>query len=165
MPALGKSGKKKGPGRVSQLTEIYINLYYPTRMLPIVNKRLEDVTFTGRSIDLIRQVAREMYAEEDEETRAAVEAVRATQQQGMVENADDEDLEGEGEPTPQEYQQYVSLSSHITSAANSFYSAIDTIHPYIESMLKELMERTGLCASLIMGGPIPSNGGKIAAIR
>ncbi|KAF7965470.1 hypothetical protein HWV62_43299 [Athelia sp. TMB] len=147
MPALGKSGKKKGPGRVSQLTEIYINLYYPTRMLPIVNKRLEDVTFTGRSIDLIRQVAREMYAEEDEETRAAVEAVRATQQQGMVENADDEDSEGEGEPTPQEYQH-----------------AIDTIHPYIESMLKELMERTGLCASLIMGGPIPSNGGKIAAI-
>lgn len=37
--------------------------------------------------------------------------------------------------------------------------------PYIEDVLKEVTRRTGFCATLIMGGPVPTHNGEISTVR
>lgn len=106
-PAFGKRGRTQKPHRVKQEIEIYFNLFYDTRIITTVRERLAQTGLTGPAINLIREVAREMYDKEDEQTRAAVAAEMAIQRQGNdVDSEDDsEDLEEARTPTPEQYQE------------------------------------------------------------
>jgi len=83
-----------------QATEIYSKLYYKDRILPVVRKRLESIEdHSGPIIGIIREVTKELWCDEDVETRNEVAA--KTAQQDIVEDDGEEDLQR----TPQQYQE------------------------------------------------------------
>lgn len=105
-PVFGHSAVHEKPHRAPQETEAYIHLYYPTRIITHVERRVIEEDHHGPKINVIRQVAREMYEKEDEETRAAVLAYVAAEAEktDMTQTALAEAEVAEN-PTPQQYQQ------------------------------------------------------------
>lgn len=91
------------PHRRLQTTEAYIPLYYDSRIMEPVRQRVAETDHKGPMIHLIRNVAKEMYDDEDTETQEAVQAyIEQTAQEQLKALA----LETV-EPTPAQYQQYV----------------------------------------------------------
>lgn len=88
-----------------QDTEAYIHLYYQDRIVDTVRTRMDESESKGPMINVIRQAAKELYALEDDETRAAVNAhieehAAAVSAKAKLETVD---------PTPEEYQESVPL--------------------------------------------------------
>ncbi|KAF7967081.1 hypothetical protein HWV62_35921 [Athelia sp. TMB] len=136
------------PGRALQETEVYIDLYHQTRLKPIVQQRAIDQNLQGPQINLVRQVAREMYSQEDKETRAAVAAQMAALQ--LAKKKEEEELaeaQAATHRTPEHYQK-----------------SIDTFPKYIDGVLKNVAEHTGFAVTLIMGGPVPTHKGAISTL-
>lgn len=106
LPVFGQSAAAHKPHRVNQEDEMYIKLFYPTRIIQNVRERLKQEALTGPAVNLIRKVAREMYEKEDSETQAKVRSALAAQR---VENAEEseEEVAVDDTPTPQQYQEYV----------------------------------------------------------
>lgn len=102
LPVFGKPAAH--PKRLSQEDEIYISLFYPTRIIHKVRERIEQDNFKGPAVNLIRKIAREMYEEEDEETRSIVTAAVNAQRVGKAEEDEEGDEEND-KPTPEQYQQ------------------------------------------------------------
>lgn len=106
VPAFGRLAVHGKAQRAAQETEGYIHLYYDSRLITHVERRTIETNHRGPQINLIRQVAREMYEKEDEETRAAViahlaaEAAKKTAEQKALAEA-----ESAEHPTPEQYQQ------------------------------------------------------------
>lgn len=105
-----KSRRVSKSRRVNQEDEIYINLFYSTRIVETVRQRIASQNLKGPAINLIRAVARELYEKEDDKTRAIVKAKLAGLKMG--EESDDEEEEEEEERedaplTPQQYQESV----------------------------------------------------------
>lgn len=102
LPTFGLASR---PQRINQDTEVYINLYYASRIASLVKERLAQQNHKGPAINLVRQVAREMYDKEDVATRAAVAAEVVSQAESKA--REDEallEIQALG-PTPQQYQQ------------------------------------------------------------
>lgn len=81
-------------------------MYYQSRIITHVERRAVEEDHHGPKINLIRQVAREMYEKGDEETRAVVLAHVVAQAEKM--NVEREALAGAEiteHLTPQQYQQ------------------------------------------------------------
>lgn len=94
------------PTRRLQETEAYIRLYYKDRMLEPLRKRVSELEKTGPMINVIREVARDLYAQEkdDEATRLAIAACieeHAEEQHTLQASKELEILE----PTPEQYQE------------------------------------------------------------
>lgn len=105
-PSFGKSVVHDKAQRAPQETEAYIHLYYPSRLIEHVERRTIEEDHRGPKINLIRQVAREMYEKEDEETRAAVLAhVGAEVEKQDAKKKALAEAEIAEHPTPQQYQQ------------------------------------------------------------
>ncbi|KZP04770.1 hypothetical protein FIBSPDRAFT_967837 [Athelia psychrophila] len=138
LPTLGGVTK---PHRLPQETEAYMNLFYDDRIAAEVQARITDQS--GPKINVVRKVAQEMYEKEDAETRAAVAALIASRAEEMVNGAEDLGKE----PTPQQYQE-----------------CIDALPNYMDQILRDATRRTGLSATLIMGGPIPKDNGTISTL-
>lgn len=105
-PTFGKPAVHEKPHRAPQETEGYIELYYHSRIATHVEQRAIEDGHHGPKINLIRQLAREMYAKEDEETREAVMvhvAAQAEKQHAKYKTL--VEAEGAAHPTPEEYQQ------------------------------------------------------------
>ncbi|KAF7984575.1 hypothetical protein HWV62_13795 [Athelia sp. TMB] len=136
------------PGRAQQVTEAYIDLYLPTRIRPAVQELARERNHEGPQINLVREVARKLYSNEDEETRAAVAAHLAAQEQARVKEEDAfARAQTAVEPTPADYQ-----------------LAIDIFPTWADTMLREAVRRTGFCATLILGGPVPNHKGNISTL-
>ncbi|KZP31900.1 hypothetical protein FIBSPDRAFT_944527 [Athelia psychrophila] len=136
------------PTRLNQEDEIYISLFYPTRIIHKVREHIEKDEFKGPAVNIIRQIARQMLEVEDEETRGIVTAAMDAQRVAHAE--EDKDKEGnkkDDKPTPEQYQK-----------------AIDSFPPYIDNLLQEVTKHTGFCATLIMGGPIPAHNSAISTV-
>lgn len=73
LPALDAGATLDRPSRVNQEDEVYLHLFRD-RIMPTVEERITDEDFKGPPINIIRQVARELYENEDEQTRATVAA-------------------------------------------------------------------------------------------
>lgn len=105
LPVFGQPNVKDKPCHTPQETEGYIDLFYDSRIAPRVQHCAAD-GHKGPYINLIRQVARDMYTDEDEETRAAVRAHLAAQtEEREAETKALAEAEGASQPTPQQYQQ------------------------------------------------------------
>lgn len=106
LPTFGQANK---PHRINQETEVYINLYYTSRITPVFKERLAQHEHKGPAINLVRQVAREMYDNEDNITRGIVAAAIASQAEAkadedkiLLQMQMQEQVQG---PTPQDIQQ------------------------------------------------------------
>ncbi|KZP30675.1 hypothetical protein FIBSPDRAFT_883815 [Athelia psychrophila] len=146
LPVFGQSAAAHKPHRVNQEDEMYIKLFYPTRIIQNVRERLKQEELTGPAVNLIRKVAREMYEKEDSETQGKVKSALAAQRAENAEESEEE-VAVDDTPTPQQYQE-----------------AIDTFPPYIDAILQEVTKRTCFSATLIMGGPIPAHNGAISTM-
>lgn len=106
LPVFGKPVRTSKSQRVNQEDEVYINLFYPTRISKTAQDRIASQNIKGPAINVIRAVARELYEKEDEGTRAVVKAKLASlKQEEMTEEVSDDEAEGEDAPlTPQQYQ-------------------------------------------------------------
>ncbi|KAF7986430.1 hypothetical protein HWV62_31177 [Athelia sp. TMB] len=136
------------PGRAPQESEVYIDLYLSTRIRPAVKELARERNHQGPQINLVREVARELWKNEDEETRAAVATRLAAHEKARI--AEEDALaraQTAVEPTPEDYQ-----------------LAIDLFPQYANTMLKEAVRRTGFCATLILGGPVPNHKGSISTL-
>lgn len=88
------------PRRRLQNTEAYICLYYKQRILERVRAEVGRVD-GGPMINVIRKVAKELYDQEDDDTRNTVHTYIQEQAQAQLETLDLETLE----PTPEQYQE------------------------------------------------------------
>ncbi|KZP09064.1 hypothetical protein FIBSPDRAFT_900780 [Athelia psychrophila] len=115
---LGQPTTNNKSHRAPQETEGHIDLFYESRITPHVKQCAVDEDHKGPKINLIRQVARNIYEDESEETRAVVRAHLAaqTEERDMATKALAE-VEGALQPTPKQYQE----------ASNIFPSYIDGI--------------------------------------
>ncbi|KAF7967634.1 hypothetical protein HWV62_33613 [Athelia sp. TMB] len=127
------------PRRRLQETEAYIHLHYKERILEVVNERVAAIAVKGPMINLIRQVAKELYEQEDDETRLAVkDFIKAHAEKLQSEAPETVD------PTPEQYQ-----------------DAINLLPSYFDAVLSEASTRTGWTFQVLMGGPMPVNRGEI----
>lgn len=104
LPTFGQVNKSR---RINQETEVYINLYYTSRIAPVLKERLAQHEHKGPAINLVRQVARDMFDKENDVTRAAVAAEIASQAEDKAKE-DRALLETQTRvqgPTPQDIQQ------------------------------------------------------------
>ena len=85
-----------------QDVEVYINLYYHTRIKPHVKARCETEKLTSVSIALIREVAMNRFSSEEEEILEAVEEEISRRAKAAAETLVDD---MEAERTPEQYQQ------------------------------------------------------------
>lgn len=106
LPVFGKPARASKSHRMNQEDEVYINLFYPTRIIKTVRERNMEENLKGPGINLIRKVARELYEKEDEETRAIVRAKLASLKKVEESDEEEEELEA-GSPTPGQYQESV----------------------------------------------------------
>lgn len=95
--AASQAGK---PQRRLQETEAYIHLYYKDRIVETVRNRVNVSEVKGPMINVICQAAKDLYALEDDETRAAVAAHIAEHAAAAHVNETDT-----LDPTPEEYQE------------------------------------------------------------
>lgn len=96
------------PFRRLQETEAYIKLYYETRMLEPLRKRVPKLGST-HLINIIREVARDMW-EKDKDVEDIRVAVRACIDRHAAEHLQEATKALETEmPTPQQYQEYVAF--------------------------------------------------------
>lgn len=89
------------PRRRLQETEAYIYLHYKDRIVDTVRAEMDKSEAKGPMINIIRQVAKDLYAQEDDETRTAVNAHIAAHAAAALAK---EQLET-ANPTPEEYQE------------------------------------------------------------
>ncbi|KAF7977624.1 hypothetical protein HWV62_3022 [Athelia sp. TMB] len=127
------------PRRRLQETEAYIRLHYKERIIQVVNERVAAVAVKGPMINLIRQVAKELYELEDDETRVAVKAYITAHAEKLQAEAPEP-----VDPTPEQYQ-----------------DAINLLPSYFEAVLNEASIRTGWTFQVLMGGPMPINQGEV----
>ena len=109
LPALDASVAQDRHTRVNQEDEAYLHLFHD-RVMSVVDERTVDEKFKGPPINLIRQIARELYKDEDEPTRAAVATELSLQAECKVQEQDKRKNTAlnaaEQKPrTPQEYQE------------------------------------------------------------
>ncbi|KZP24406.1 hypothetical protein FIBSPDRAFT_888862 [Athelia psychrophila] len=135
--AASEAGK---PHRRLQETEAYIHLHYNDRIVDTVRTRMDESEDKGPMINVIRQAAKELYAQEDDETRTAVNAHIAAHAAAVLAKEKLEMVD----PTPAEYQ-----------------DAINTLPSYFDAVLGEAARRTGWSFTVVMGGPMPVNQGEI----
>lgn len=87
-----------------QETEAYIRLYYNERIANTVRDRVATSTNqSGPIVNVIRQVAKELYAMEDDKTRKEVAAYIEAEHAKTLASIELE----MGDPTPEQYQEYV----------------------------------------------------------
>lgn len=92
-------------GRAPQETEIYLKLYNDTRISHRVKQRALELNHKGPMINIIRDVTREMWEDEDDETRDLVAKELAVQLK-LREDEQEAAAEMDGQdPTPQQYQE------------------------------------------------------------
>lgn len=98
------------PRRRLQETEVYSKLYYKDRILPAVQDRLKTAgEQNGPLIKLIKEVTRELFADEDAETKAIVAKEWAALPELPDADANGEDGGNGLQRTPQQYQRCVCL--------------------------------------------------------
>lgn len=103
----GKPAHASKTQRVNQEDEVYINLFYQTRICKAAQDRITSQNIKGPAINVIRAVARELYEKEDEGTRAVVKAQLASlKKEEKAEEVSDDEAEGEGEDAPLTPAQY-----------------------------------------------------------
>ena len=92
----GVSSKSR---RRLQDTEIYSKLYYKDRILPVVRQRLASMEdHKGPIIQIIREVTKDLWSEENAEIRAEV---AAKMEEKLCEGKNDNE---DAQRTPQQYQ-------------------------------------------------------------
>lgn len=96
--AASEAGK---PHRRLQETEAYIHLHYKDRIAATVRSRVDEAESNGPMINVIRQAAKELYEQEDDETREAVTAHIAAHAAALLSKEKLETVE----PTPEAYQE------------------------------------------------------------
>jgi hypothetical protein len=85
-----------------QEVELYSKLYYDDRIAPAVGDRIKACGKDGsHSIQMIREVTRELYEGEEDEIKAAVRAKMASVGDASAEDDPDDDS-----PSPRTPQQY-----------------------------------------------------------
>ncbi|KAF7977147.1 hypothetical protein HWV62_4559 [Athelia sp. TMB] len=132
------------PRRRLQETEAYIHLHYKERIAEAVHQRIQGSSDdSGPMINVIRQVAKELYADEDDETRTAVAAYIETKHAEALASLASAELDTV-DPSPEQYQDGINL-----------------LPSYLEAVLSEASRRTGWSFSVLMGGPMPVNNGDI----
>ncbi|KAF7982380.1 hypothetical protein HWV62_28459 [Athelia sp. TMB] len=151
LPALDASAAPGRPSRINQEDEVYLHLFRD-RIMPSVEKRIIDEDIKGPPINIIRQVARELYKDEDEQTRAMVAAELGIQTERKTQD--------------QEKKKSASLNAteQKPRMPQDFQDAIDAFPQWVDAMLQGACDSTGFSASLLIGGPVPEQQGDIATI-
>ena len=147
---------------------MYSKLYYGDRVLPVVRERLAaGPDLEGPLIKFIKDITRELFAKEDDETKAIVAKKWAVLKDSP---GDDEESGGGGEGplqrTPEQYQRYVRMHYFVcTILTSDVCSAIDELPVYLNDVLDTIGRLTGLSGSIILGGPMPKANRAISSLR
>ncbi|KAF8879747.1 hypothetical protein BD779DRAFT_1676285 [Infundibulicybe gibba] len=127
--------------RAHHLSEIYIRLYYEERIKGPALKECEENNITSRGgiLVVVNKWARQLYSQEDEETKAIVEGERLKEIEDMKKSMDES-----SDRTPEQYM-----------------SAIHDCPGVVGRFFEALARETGWSFSCIMGGPNPEKDGNI----
>ncbi|KAF7972342.1 hypothetical protein HWV62_18110 [Athelia sp. TMB] len=140
LPALDSSATQDRPTRVNQETEVYLHLFRD-HIMSVVDKRAIEEDFKGPPINLIRQVARELYNDEDEETRALVAANLSLQTERKIRDQEKKkntalNAAEQVQCTPQDYQNFHYGKNPHGNTFGTAYQKYQTavVKPYTECL-------------------------------
>lgn len=153
---------KTKASRTYKPVELYSRKYYAERVQPDV-QRILTASGSINSADrlaVIKDCTLAAYNNETPQIRAAILA----ELQAMKEITSAEEVTGDVERTPAQYQRCVNIFLCIRLITELVDSAINEANPLIRELLQELSRWTGWKYSLVGAGPSPIDGGQVRSM-
>jgi hypothetical protein len=143
---------------------------YQTDIGPVVAERWAAQAAAGSNVQTAKEptgafraeIARELFAKLPEDQRDGYQQ-RAKQEAGDARKTYEGQMKNPPSRSPEDRQKYVDWIIKIKPALN-VYRCIDSVGNFLGPILQGILERTGLHAVVLLGGPIPKYGGELKTV-